>query len=538
MKRSKRDVSVSSASSGSRSCSTCRGFSTNSSGEESEHEKRSGRSERKERGKRNVVGKREIKRSRYRSQSRSSYSRSSKGNDYQSEEQLMGENNSSRLRSVITVVKEPEENKDRELDEDWHKEEIIYDHDEYPSCRSNDSNDGGMKRELPHQSQVVTSQKKKDEKLKGEEGIVANVKTTEIVMTGIDQEDRYDGRYLSSDVAEENNQVRENKSGDSAAIGSPDNVDLELILRQRALENLRKFRGGLKIKTAADQKEKNDNDDVKQSSTAKIDLLPYKDGGKVPSATHVVDQINAPTTTKVAARSSLNEKNTQAGGHSKTRSEASKFVQIKSKEDSDRLGTTIKAVDQISVLRVRRNSIPSLEDDGKLQIENYDGTDSRDGRQDVNRPPRLVKTGHSKASEMISVDAISNKSAPSTSALRRDGTCSSLKQGSTSQAPPKDKQMVSKGNVNTSAPENTKTLPTISNNNDEQVINASGSADPDPSSFLIPASGDQSSKELQGEAKEGSQYEQKTMTVMRGGEMVQVSFIVFLKNLCCFLTVS
>jgi hypothetical protein len=70
--------------------------------------------------------------------------------------------------------------------------------------------------------------------------------------------------------------------------------------------------------------------------------------------------------------------------------------------------------------------------------------------------------------------------------------------------------------------DHTVTPPTGTDNDDR--ANDSFVSDPaEPSSCLRPAAGDFSLNESQDEGKEGTQLEQKTMSVMRGGEMVQVS---------------
>ena len=148
-KKSRRDVSVSS-----RSCSTCR-----SGSDEIGYEKRTGRSERKEKGGRRLDKvKRGSKKSRDRSRSCSSGSRYNGGSDHPIEERVMEESNSRRLKSVITVVKQENES-GGELNTDEPKEEV-YDYDDYPSCRSNDSNDGCSRRELPQHSHVVSDTKR------------------------------------------------------------------------------------------------------------------------------------------------------------------------------------------------------------------------------------------------------------------------------------------------------------------------------------------------------------------------------------------
>ncbi|GKV16495.1 hypothetical protein SLEP1_g27128 [Rubroshorea leprosula] len=66
----------------------------------------------------------------------------------QSEDRVVEQNNSGRLRLVISVFKD----EGRVLEGDEHKEEIIHGHDDYPSSKRNDSNDKGIRREFPQHS--------------------------------------------------------------------------------------------------------------------------------------------------------------------------------------------------------------------------------------------------------------------------------------------------------------------------------------------------------------------------------------------------
>ncbi|XWS28029.1 hypothetical protein CRYUN_Cryun25bG0031000 [Craigia yunnanensis] len=65
-------------------------------------------------------------------------------------------------------------------------------------------------------------------------------------------------------------------------------------------------------------------------------------------------------------------------------------------------------------------------------------------------------------------------------------------------------------------------------NNGGKVNNALDSACDKPFSSSISTSGDISSDKLEDETKDGSQFQQKTMSVMRAGEMVQVSYEVYI----------
>lgn len=436
-KKPRREVSNSSMSSDSWSCSTCQ--VGNSSSSESEFERPRGKSERKGRDKK-ILGK--VKhfnaRNRHRSRSCSSCTRCSESSGHQTVERWDAENYSRRLRSVITVVKEPEDEDGRELDKDAHKEEIIYEHDDdYPSCRSNDSNDGGGKRELTNHSE----KRKQIESVN--EAFVYNISTTEDKESGEDCEAQNDGSNPSF------HGVEESKSEASGDVG-----DLESILRQRALENLRKFRGGVQTnaKVTADQKDVTAA--VKQSSTSKAEFTQIK-ASKV-DGTRAVS--------------------------------GNRAVQPAKKE----LGASEKGV--------------------------------------VCPPEKLVLTcapNENDNSSTMVVNTFGNNGKPRTSVWRREslGTITSLKQPSTSEESHRP-------SVDTNSTATAQTETQSSKDNGEKATDNSGPATSNPPPELKPVSGQQSSKEVQGEAKEGSQFEQKTMSVMRGGEMVQVSIVICYKFAC------
>ncbi|XP_038991088.1 transcriptional regulator ATRX homolog [Hibiscus syriacus] len=153
-----------------------RGGSVNSSSsqvdsDKIEYEKRRGRSEKKEKYGRSETVKRGNKRSKGQSRS-SSCSRYSEGSDYLIEERVMEDGNSRRLKSFITVV-EQVNGSFRELFANEPKEDV-YDHDDYPSCRSNDSNDGCGEELWQHTHTVSEMIKPPDD----EQVEVSNVRTS------------------------------------------------------------------------------------------------------------------------------------------------------------------------------------------------------------------------------------------------------------------------------------------------------------------------------------------------------------------------
>ncbi|KAL8167296.1 hypothetical protein V2J09_008795 [Rumex salicifolius] len=228
-KKRKREPSISS-SSRPVSCSTCRS-SDDSEGENQNTEKRL---KKRERGKsrRDLVDDRRW--GSHRSRSCSPCRLDGVDGSYLSVEQRFVENNPRRLRSIIIFAKEFEEEEDTELiDRDVHKEEIICDQDDYPSPRSNDSHD-----------------------LEDQHGKIAGI-------------------LDSIEVCEAN--VSSAEAGSNA-------VDLEAVLRQKALENLKKFKGGMRPNAKKPICiEKSTDGESKQSSSlnANLELLKKDQEGSV-----------------------------------------------------------------------------------------------------------------------------------------------------------------------------------------------------------------------------------------------------------------
>lgn len=167
------------------------------------------------------------KRSRRSSRSCSPCSLRSESHSYASDERLMEENPPKRLKSVIVVMRQMGEAQVEELNRDELKDEIVYEHDDYPS-RSNDSNDGTSKGEEALPSSRDTSDEKTMymEEPSKEAGSL-DVKTSEF------------SRIQRLDVE---------RSEVSTADASSNSVDLETMLRQKALENLLKRQGKVPTK--------------------------------------------------------------------------------------------------------------------------------------------------------------------------------------------------------------------------------------------------------------------------------------------------
>ncbi|KAJ0869546.1 hypothetical protein HanRHA438_Chr11g0490331 [Helianthus annuus] len=217
-KSSKRDGYVSSASSDSGSCSTCKDEDI-SSDELGSRERSRGRSREKRKGHRDST-KGRIGNRKNRSEARRSISPSSSYGSERTENTTM-ENNPVRLRSVITVANVENEEDDNMKNEEL-KEETVYDYDDYPSSKSNDS---------------------------------------------VELDGRFNYSPDKESVAKEVNSgsILDDNKGKESNVSD----DLESILRQKALENLSRFRGGTKTKPVApvDDKPKSDQTDVKQLTT-------------------------------------------------------------------------------------------------------------------------------------------------------------------------------------------------------------------------------------------------------------------------------
>ncbi|XWS10027.1 hypothetical protein CRYUN_Cryun39dG0040400 [Craigia yunnanensis] len=521
-KKSMRDVSVSSRSSGSRSCSTCW-----SDSDEIGYEKRRGRSERKEKDRRRLEKvKRRNKRRKDRSRSSSSCSRYNEGSDHPIEERVMEESNSRRLKSVITVVKQENEST-RELNTDEPKEEV-YDYDDYPSCKSNDSNDGSSRRELPQHSHVVSKTKKP---LDDEQGEVSNIRTSSVEESDKDGKPRYDG-VGKTDASRGKNKV-------SSATSGLNGDDMESILRQRALENLRKFRGGLQTNTnpPITQNDKNDGD-VKTPSSVNTDPFQIKtpkgDDARVVIASQVSQQIRQPPVRRYSTTLPKNDRNTSHlnddGKYSVTVGSdvASPPAQvIPAGVPRVEVNTAINSVSNKSKLVMSRT---------RLEAPNTHTTQKEEAAAQEPSQAKLVtkgsvnegglETARTVKPPKDSAASVSNRLKSVKPQIRQESpnTYTTQKQESaaieSSQAKLVIESSVNEGSLGTSQTVN----PLECGNNGSKVNDTHDSACNKPSSSFISTSGDISSDKLEDETKDGSQFQQKTMSVMRGGEMVQVRF--------------
>ncbi|XP_004291501.1 PREDICTED: DEAD-box ATP-dependent RNA helicase 42 [Fragaria vesca subsp. vesca] len=470
----RRNARTSSVSSESRSCSTCQGGGI--SGDEIESKRHRSRLEKRMREgtDRNKVES-GTERSRYRSRSRS-LCRNYGESDCQSQERVSGEGNGRRLRSVIAVSKE--DNEGRWLDEVGHKEEITYDHDDYPSCRSNDSNDGGSKRELDNHLQVASEVRMRVESAKEEGALVSDAEIMRLPSSGniCDRDDggQAEGINSSCDETRITDHVNENKI--SGEISSLKDEDLETVLRQKALENLKRFRGKpQKIAVTGDKEDK------KQPPGAKAESV----------------QLESP----------------KVGGGARM------LVVKSSKED-------ISENDQTRLVEgtngsPARDSICLSEIFEKELIRKNGRDETVSAKQDVVCPTHQeAVSGSSKmASTTPDVDKPNLAAPKSTSSSLKPHSI--LKRALASLQHPQDRLLVTKSSVDNTVFGTAQSVTQSSNNDGLDISNGSGSTGPEPS-------GENRSDLQQDEAKDGLQFEQKTMSVMRGSEIVQVSYKVYI----------
>nr|DAD22815.1 TPA_asm: hypothetical protein HUJ06_024278 [Nelumbo nucifera] len=476
--RSRRGASVSSMSSDSLSCSTCRGGSSGSW--ESECDRPRGRSEGREKDKRNSRRSDGRSKSGYRSRSRSSCSGCSNQCSYE-DDRWMGENSSRRLKSVLNVTTQSKEMEEKERNWDENRVEIIQAYDDCPSSRSNDSCDGGRKKESAYHPHIVPEKKRRIDDANREDTYISKIRNTET--GGSSKEDsraQNDIRGPTLPMVGSTKDLTVNKNEFSAGTDITKGDDLESLLRLKALENLRKFRRVLHNNKKAPQK-----DEIaiegKQSPITKAD-------------------------------------STQNESH---------------KADCGRLLGAGKVVASVSIPPVDRKSI-SPQNDGQVSDDSFKGHKSNAKLDPVCPAPNNCSPGQTvfggKVTQMnnMIVGAINNKSAAPGNITFRQGTSggkSILKPTSTSEESPRGKLPEIKDSADKSAAETSKTVPESGNILKDVNKDSALSA---PGTCLSSTTEEHGLNEARDEVKEGSQFEKKTMSVMRGGEMVQVGSLSFL----------
>ncbi|XP_019194464.1 PREDICTED: uncharacterized protein LOC109188300 [Ipomoea nil] len=396
-KKRRRDASISSATSDSLSCSSC----------DSEYESLRVRSRKKIRDKRDS-DKHKIGARRSRSKSRSksvssppSEDRFNFHSDSQKGEEHECENNvRRRLRSVITVVQHPQEDEENQVARD--REEDI--------SENNDSDNGSTINKLAYHSDILS-----------------------------------DKSRLVEDTP-----VQESSGSD----------DLELILRQKALENLKKFRGMVQTEGSKD--------------------------------VHLTGESSRHGLSREVLHPTLVESENATEEYKKVESGVTKQSHI---QQSDSSGIS-----------------KSVNGDGGINEPIVD--ESKPGLQAMQDESLHSYSTLEQASPKANPDCKSSAGkilAPSCQPL----THNSAKAEPTSSIRPVEDQRS----------ENQQAEPTSSVRPVEDQRSEDQQAEPTSS---IRAVEDQSSKGQQAEANDSSHFQQKTMSVMRSGEMVQVSYKVYI----------
>ncbi|KAJ7948684.1 G patch domain-containing protein 8 [Quillaja saponaria] len=470
-------------------------------------------------------------RSRYSSKSHSSRRHCSESCDHWNEEKHTSENTSRWLRSVITVARDIKEGE--ESDRNEIKEELIYDHD-FP-CKSNDSNDGGSKREVDDNSMIVTEENM-------EQDIDADFKFTtpkikDCSNSGEGHSDRSNYKDDGVGTDERLQPVEEKTSETSSVVGSLNGDDLESILRQRALENLRKFQGGHQTYAKAYYDESKIGSDVKQLHV-KVDKLVQNGASaeaKSTEETLIVKESNVPGVRGYPVSSSKNNERT-LNENSKSES-ACGLEQV---TNAGNFNETVKTA--LSYV----NNNPNLTAPASIHQSSHSHPTLK--RRPVPGPSqeKLVESAIDNASYINKSYSTTTKISSSLKPmLRRISSkkwqdevkeCPNFDSKQTLTSPePHTKLLVTKGGMHNQAVHTAQTVTQNIDNNGIVPDNSCDSAAP-LSSRNKSTSGENGSNKLLNEANQGSQFEQKTMNVMRGGEMVQVSYKVYIPKKAPALT--
>lgn len=458
--KSRRNVRHSSASSGSHDYSTCKEESGNLS-EECELPKSTFRSRKNMRGKRKCreeTVETKIRSSRSSSSSPYNWSRDQTYSGSQGDKTFDGEHKSRRLRSVIIFPEQAHEKEGDSSEKDPLKEEIVHDCDDYPSLRSNDCSSGESKRDLNSCSPV-----------QGQETCVSKSREVEVIESiKNDSNLKVNDPFLNE--VEMHKQEIETGNYGSMPDASLDADDLEVVLRRTALENLRKFRGGIRRMKAATNYQVNSIDgDMKESFSSKTEIFQ-----KVLSKqddTSMIDNI------KILERKS--------GTTSSTQGVSNPHKDIAEKGDTIRGSGTVTqmATHSSDGLAI---SVSSLKED--------------------------LFTTHAAVVKSESQDSVFKGKALSIK--------SSLNPEMTLQSSPNKKLNEDRESEKKNLLETTPAVASVMSNDSETGVN-------NALSEQFTSQGQGPNKE-QIESKGGIEFEQKTMSVMRGGEMVQVNYKVYI----------
>ncbi|XP_031403105.1 uncharacterized protein LOC116212621 [Punica granatum] len=524
-KKPKRRASVSSTSGGSLSCSTCDSGSKNSG--ENDFESQRGRSRRREKHRRDAaMGKASAESSRYRPRGTSSCSKCSMSSNDRNEERVVSASNSMRLRSVIMVSDKAEE---RNLDRDEQKEEILYDNDDYPSSRSNDSNDGGSKKELADQTYVESEMKGQVGSEEFAEAATPNKTGTGVVENSGGGRDQYDASKPSSDVAPSLNTVKGHETvvSDSAA-----DEDLESVLRQRALENLKRFRRIDKGRGVSDRRE--NNSDLKQIPIVTTESAQMNSPKEDPVVSADTTQIKEDSTS-VRRRISTNTTSVD-GNIGNKQCEAASARPLSTLRgsvpatDGDLLGGNLIRRGDFAANKPRVTQFTWRRDSARTELTSQELPHPT--KEPAQAKPLETKTSANKISANLAKVGTSGDKSGNTEVNKQCGSAATEPSSrSCIKEPPQAKLLETKVTANKISANTAKvgTSGDKSGNNEVNKQCGSAATEPSSSSCTISLLGETNSADkVKDDGKDGPQYEQKTMSVTRGGETIQVSYQVYI----------
>ncbi|XP_022935712.1 uncharacterized protein LOC111442542 isoform X1 [Cucurbita moschata] len=483
-KKRRRDASVGATNSDSLGRSTCGDGSSTSS--DSEIDRRRGRSGKR---KRNMV---KTEGRRYRSKSRSPCSLCSDGSDFQNEveDDSYVENSCRRLKSIIVVVGEEDELKTFVGNEQ--QEAVTHQLDDnHPSFGDMNSKDGTSKRELDY---VIS---KEAPEVESKNKIVTPDNRNSLILN--DDGVRNEGSNKNHGGVTNDHSLDERKNGCSGNTESINCIDLESILRQKALENLRKFKGvsPRNVEIIANCKVENNND-------AKQLISP------VSKSVHV-------TFPRDDAEINVKGFSRQDGGDAVN----SMIVKGNGFKSTDAIDTAVASM---------HDPVCSSQNLGKIS----NGSNGmNEPKQDISSLDQEVINDNICLKADADIYSTTNRSNLVIAAFRPESKVDSfIKKASVDQECIQTKSSISDIVVDETAQTQTQ----MTNNDDQNIRNGFGSSAYKSSSSLNPISGENRLDKSRQESGEGSQFEQKTMSVMRGGEMVQVNYKVYIPKRAPALT--
>lgn len=468
------------------SCSTRGSCSSRSSGDsDQERSRKRGKSKSSTRDKR-----------RYRSQSCSPSCSGSSQRSYPSEEMFKEGGIPKRLGSIITIARRSDETKQPDQSKYENRAEIIQACDDCPSPRSNDSYEGGKKREsemaLPVNSGHIFENK------------------TQIDKNANDENDRDQCSWkdpLSCNF-KSTSALPIKKSEVSGDTGGPEVDEIELRLRIKALENFTKFRRGIyaNAKSLAGQK---DGHVVAKQLTTKAESVRNLEAegtsaDRKPSSSIEMHGCNSDG---IRVHESNGELITGPLSHSHMSPAGlpSKPMQLASTISRDPSATNLSISTRIS---------PAGNNAGK-----------------PSKPVQLASTIRHDPSISCHVDDEKSGQVAEHTFIGHAGSSGKENSDAVKQAlalAESSNEMLLEPTLDKNVSVIPEAEPSSNQNLHGLKVNAQGSTLQIPSSHN-PESGDLVLKEKKvEERKDSSQFEQKTMSVMRGGEMVQVSYKVYI----------